>query len=69
MERSDLAVRLARIKALVEETFGDSRKAHGWLRRELPVLDGRRPIDLARTQAGARMVEDLLASIAWGAAV
>ena len=69
MERSDQAVRLARVKALAEETLGDSRKAHLWLHQELPLLDGRRPIDLARTQVGARMVEDLLASIAWGAAV
>ena len=33
------------------------------------MLDGRRPIDLIRTQVGARMVEELLASIAWGAAL
>lgn len=64
-----LAVRLVRMKALAEETFGDSRKAHRWLHRELSGLDGRRPIDLARTQVGTRMVESLLASIAWGAPV
>ena len=69
MEPSDQAVRLTRVKALAEETFGDSCKAHRWLYRELPVLDGRRPIDLASTEAGARMVENLLASIAWGAPV
>ena len=68
-EESDRAVRLARVRALAEETFADSRKADLWLHRELSVLDGRRPIDLIRTQVGARMVEDLLASIAWGAAV
>ena len=69
VEESDRAVRLARVRALAEETFGDPRKADVWLHRELSVLDGRRPIDLVRTQVGARMVEDLLASIAWGAAV
>ena len=67
MEPSDRAVRLARVKALAEETFGDSRKAHRWLHRELALLDGRRSIDLARTQTGTRMVENLLARIAWGA--
>ena len=69
MERSDRAVRLGRIKALAEETFGDSRKAHGWLHPELWALDRRRPIDLAGTEVGAGMVERLLASIAWGAPV
>ena len=69
MEPSDQAVRLARVKALAEETFGDSRKAHYWLHRELWALDRRRPIDLAGTKVGARMVERLLASIAWGAPV
>lgn len=69
MEPSDQAVRLAQLKALAEETFGDSRKAHHWLHQELWALDQRRPIDLAATEAGARMVERLLASIAWGAPV
>ncbi|MCY4660702.1 MAG: DUF2384 domain-containing protein [Acidobacteria bacterium] len=69
VEESDRAVRLARVRALAEETFADTRKADLWLHRELAVLDGRRPIDLVQTQVGARMVEDLLASIAWGAAV
>ena len=69
MEQSDRAVRLARVRALAEETFGDRHKADRWLHRELTVLDGRRPIDLMRTRAGARMVEDLLANITWGAAV
>ena len=69
MEQSDRSGRLARVRALAEETFGDRDKADRWLHRELPVLDGRRPIDLIRTQAGTRMVEDLLASIAWGAAL
>ena len=69
VEESDRAVRLARVRALAEETFANRRKADLWLHRELSVLDGRRPIDLIRTQVGARIVEDLLASIAWGAAV
>ena len=69
VEESDRAVRLARVRALADETFANGHKADLWLHRELSVLDGRRPIDLIRTQVGARIVEDLLASIAWGAAV
>ena len=69
VEESDRAVRFARVRALAEEAFADRHKADLWLHRELSVLDGRRPIDLIRTQVGARMVEELLASIAWGAAL
>ena len=69
VEESDRAAKLARVRVLAEETFADSYKADRWLHRELPLLDGRRPIDLIRTQVGARMVEDFLASIAWGAAL
>ena len=69
MEESDRAVRLARVRALAEEALANRHKADLWLHRELSLLDGRRPIDLIRTQAGTRMVENLLASIAWGAAL
>ena len=69
VEESDRAVRLARVRALAEEAFANRHKADLWLHRELSLLDGRRPIDLIRTQAGTRMVENLLASIAWGAAL
>ena len=69
MDESDRAARLARVRALAEETFADGRKADRWLHRELSLLDGRRPIDLIRTQVGAQMIEDLLADIAWGAAL
>ena len=69
MEQSDRSVRLARVRALAEETFGDTHKADRWLHLELTVLDGRRPVDLICTQAGTRMVENSLASIAWGAAL
>ena len=65
VEESD---RVARIIALAERTFGDQDKARRWLDKNLLSLDDRRPIDLTRTAAGARLVEDVLAKIAWGAA-
>jgi putative toxin-antitoxin system antitoxin component (TIGR02293 family) len=67
-EESDRAVKIARIRALADETFADRTKADRWLHKELSALDGRRPMELIRTHAGARIVEDLLAKIAWGAA-
>jgi len=31
-------------------------------------LDGRSPLDVARTDSGARLIEQILAKIDWGAA-
>lgn len=68
VEESDRLVRLARIQALAEDVFGDREKANRWLRQELGILGGSRPLDVARTEAGARVVEQVLAKIDWGAA-
>ena len=68
VEESDRAARVARVIALAESTFANQDKAHRWLHKNLVSLDDRRPIDLIQTTAGARLVEDILAKIAWGAA-
>ncbi|RUV89384.1 DUF2384 domain-containing protein [Mesorhizobium sp. M1A.F.Ca.IN.022.07.1.1] len=68
VEESDRAVRLVRIQALAEETFGDAAKANRWLRKELGELAGETPLSVAQTEAGARVVETILGKIAWGAA-
>jgi putative toxin-antitoxin system antitoxin component (TIGR02293 family) len=68
VEESDRVVRLARIALIAEETFGDVSKAHAWLRKPLSHLGGRKPLDIARTEIGARLVESILAKMAWGAA-
>ena len=67
-EESDRAARVARVVALAERTFANGEKAHRWLHKNLASLDDRRPIDLVRTASGTRLVEDILAKIAWGAA-
>ncbi len=69
VEESDRAARVARSVALTEWTFGNPEKAHAWLHGELGILGGRRPIDMIRTHAGSRIVENVLARIAWGAPV
>jgi uncharacterized protein (DUF2384 family) len=56
------------IETLAERAFQDREKAHRWLRRSLVELGGRTPLVVARTKAGARMVETILGKIAWGAA-
>jgi putative toxin-antitoxin system antitoxin component (TIGR02293 family) len=68
IEESDRVVRLTRIQALAEDVFGDIDKANRWLRESLGILDGKSPIEVARTEFGARLIEQLLAKIDWGAA-
>jgi putative toxin-antitoxin system antitoxin component (TIGR02293 family) len=58
----------AAIQSSAEKTFGDPAKASRWLRRPLGVLDGQSPWTVAQTEAGARLIENILAKIAWGAA-
>ncbi|CDZ62132.1 type II RES/Xre toxin-antitoxin system antitoxin [Neorhizobium galegae] len=68
IDESDRAVRLLRIQSLAEDTFGDKDKANRWLRRTLTELGGETPLDVAQTEAGARVIETVLGKIAWGAA-
>ena len=68
LDESDRTVRLVRIQTIAEETFGDKEKAGRWLRRPLAELDSEAPLDVARTEAGARVIETILGKIAWGAA-
>lgn len=68
IEESDRAVRLLRIQTVAEDTFESADKASVWLRRPLAELNGETPLDVAQTEAGARVIETILAKIAWGAA-
>jgi putative toxin-antitoxin system antitoxin component (TIGR02293 family) len=68
IEESDRAVRLLRIQTVAEDTFGSKEKASIWLRRPLAELNGESALDLVETETGARVVETILAKIAWGAA-
>lgn len=67
-DESDKAVRLLRIQTLADQVFGDTGKADKWLRRPMAAFDGKKPIQLAVTEAGVRVVEAHLDKIAWGAA-
>jgi putative toxin-antitoxin system antitoxin component (TIGR02293 family) len=68
IEESDRAVRLLRIQTVAEDTFGSREKAHRWLRRPLAEFNDETPFDISQTEAGARVIETILAKIAWGAA-
>jgi putative toxin-antitoxin system antitoxin component (TIGR02293 family) len=67
MEESDRVVRLTRIQCLAEDVFGNIANANMWLRQELGILDGKCPLEVARTDSGARLIEQILAKLDWGA--
>jgi putative toxin-antitoxin system antitoxin component (TIGR02293 family) len=67
-DESDRVVRVARVVALCHEVFGDGRRAWRWLRDTKRQFQGRTPLDLLATEAGARVVEELLYRIDEGMA-
>lgn len=67
-DETDRLIRLTRIQTIAENVFEDSGKAARWLRQPLNILDDRTPLDFAITEPGARVVEQILQKIAWGAA-
>ena len=63
---SDKAVRVARITATAEQVFGEPERAWRWLRKPQQRFDGKAPIDMLTTEAGARLVEEMLVQIDQG---
>ncbi|HEX5726782.1 MAG TPA: antitoxin Xre/MbcA/ParS toxin-binding domain-containing protein [Longimicrobiaceae bacterium] len=57
---SERVERLARVMALAEQVWEDRNDARAFLTAAHPLLDGRAPLELARTELGARQVEELL---------
>lgn len=66
VEETDRAVRLARIDRLAANVFGEPAKAHRWLRKPKRALGGETPLAYLATEAGARVVEDMLHRIDHG---
>jgi putative toxin-antitoxin system antitoxin component (TIGR02293 family) len=60
VEETDRAIRLARVAELAEKTFGDKAKAHRWLRKPKRALGQATPLAYLASEAGARLVEDML---------
>jgi putative toxin-antitoxin system antitoxin component (TIGR02293 family) len=67
-DESDRAVRLARLAALAEQVFGETERSWRWLRATKRQFHGRTPLQLMATEAGARLVEELLYRIDEGMA-
>ncbi len=64
---SERLVRLARIFDLAVELWeGDAAAALAWLKKPAPALAGAPPLDMAKTEIGARAVEDLIGRLEFG---
>jgi putative toxin-antitoxin system antitoxin component (TIGR02293 family) len=57
---SATAERLARVTAMAQWVWEDEDKARQFLWRPHPELAGRRPVDVALTELGAREVEEVM---------
>ncbi|UPJ63452.1 antitoxin Xre/MbcA/ParS toxin-binding domain-containing protein [Bradyrhizobium sp. 191] len=66
VEETDKAVRLARVDRLAANVFGEPQKAHRWLRKPKKALRGETPLAYLATEAGARVVEEMLQRIDHG---
>lgn len=66
VEETDKAVRLARVDRLAANVFGEPAKAHRWLRKPKKLLRGETPLAYLATEAGARVVEEMLHRIDHG---
>ena len=66
-DESERLVRLGRLIDLAVQLFeGDLAAARGWLAAPQPVLGGKSPLDLSRTEVGSREVEALIGRLEQG---
>ena len=65
-DESDKVIRYSRLVRQAADFFGDIEKARAWLKHPQYGLGGAIPLDYARTEAGAREVENLLGRMKYG---
>lgn len=58
--------RLERLYDLAAEVLGSAEEAERWMHASKLALDSQTPVDSARTEAGARKVEEILLRIEYG---
>jgi putative toxin-antitoxin system antitoxin component (TIGR02293 family) len=66
VEETDKALRLERIAVQAERVFGEPEKAQRWLRKAKRELNGETPLAYLASEAGARVVEEMLFRIEHG---
>ena len=65
-DESDKVIRYSRLVQQAADFFGEIGKARAWLKHHQYGLGGAVPLDYARTEAGAREVENLLGRMKYG---
>jgi putative toxin-antitoxin system antitoxin component (TIGR02293 family) len=65
-DESEQNERLARVSSIAMHVFDDEEKARQFLSSPHPLLQGVKPSELAKTDAGTSQVEALLWSIYYG---
>ena len=63
IDESDRVVRILRVAVVGESIFGERERFWRWLRAPKRQFDGRSPLSLLTTDAGARVVEEILVGI------
>ena len=66
IEEADGLARLLRVVKAARALFENDENADGWLRGPIPSLGDRIPIEMARTDLGAREVEAVIMRMAYG---
>jgi putative toxin-antitoxin system antitoxin component (TIGR02293 family) len=68
-DEGDRVARLARVWRATIDVWQDADAARAFLFRAHPLLEGRKPLDLALgNELGARLVEDILGRLKYGSA-
>jgi putative toxin-antitoxin system antitoxin component (TIGR02293 family) len=65
-DESERLMRYQRLLKKAEEVFGDADSARTWMTTKQPGLGKAVPLEFARTEIGAREVENLLGRIEYG---
>ena len=69
-DESDRLVRITRVFSRAIELYGgDEELAQAWMMRPRPALGGPSPVEMAKTEVGAREVEKLIHQIEHGVVV
>jgi len=63
VEESDRVFRVARLLSQAESVYESRERALAWLRHSHPRLRNRTPLEMAKTDTGSRIVEELLVQI------
>ena len=66
LPEGERAVRVMRLYDRAKELFGTHENTREWLNSEIPALGWRTPLDFARTEQGAREVENVIGRIEHG---